>query len=163
MACPSRELAPTMRWDSLILRCAKEGFMGHNNLWQPPLTCTSHRIQSQARRAVASEITDASARYPLSTRAQIPLADVWGAIISLNFDTAWLNKCQFRCDGVKRSRREQLSISRNEESRLLSSRIITNDSTDISRRVWFPNGNLLMPQTIRMGLHDYGSAPHAIQ
>lgn len=163
VACPSRELASMMRWDSLILRCAKEGFMVHNGVWQAPLPYVTHRIESQARHAVANEIADASAGYPLSTRAQIPIADVWGAIISLNFDTAWLNESQFKCDSVKSSRHLDLNISRIEEYRLFNSLIVTSDTAEISRRVWFPNGSLFMPKSIRMGLHNYGSAPHAIQ
>ena len=37
---------------------------------------------------------------------------------------------------------------------------MTNDSARV--RVWFPNGNVINPDSIRLGLRDYGTKPVTI-
>lgn len=164
VAVPSEILSPVQRWETLILRAAKERYKNRKGDWVDRFSEQTHEIEKEARRTVASIINDASQQYPQSIRAQIPSLDCWGAVISLNFDVAWMHDDYFNikpepCALLKKSPKiEQL-----EHDRLLLNRLIKGVGGGAYRRVWFPNGSSFVPETIRMGLHDYGTAPHSIQ
>ena len=164
VAIPDNVMSPVQCWDTLLLRAAKEGFRDHVGVWCSPLSHQTHVIEKEARRCVAAVLKHAAAHYPDSSRAQITLRNFWGAVISLNFDAAWLPQP----DGVNTQGLSSLcfptsKIDHREKRRLSTSTLITGVDGGAHRRVWFPNGACAAPETIRMGLHDYGAAANAIQ
>jgi hypothetical protein len=164
VAIPDKVMSPVQRWDTLVLRAAKEGFRDHAGVWRAPLSCQTHFIEKDARRCATAVLNEAAAHYPESSRAQIPLHNFWGAVISLNFDAAWLPQCA----RIKEQARNPIGlptsrIDQRENLRLTKSVLISGVDGGAHRRVWFPNGTCAAPETIRMGLHDYGAAANAIQ
>ncbi len=164
VAVPNEVLSPVQQWETLILRAVNEGYKNHKGEWVGPVTQQVNVVERAARRAVASIINEASQNYPKSTRAKTPLSDCWGSVISLNFDVAWLpddfsqNKSDTKIRWAGSSK-----LNLQEYERLTHHRLIKGVDGGVYRRVWFPNGSSFAPRTIRMGLHDYGTAPHSIQ
>lgn len=172
VAEPSKTMSPVQRWETLLLRAAREGFRDFKGHWHAPTTTPAYAIEAMARRHVAGVINKASENYPLSPRTRIPLLPQWGAVISLNFDMAWLGAAGQRAchaqDGTAVGQSLAAHITSRERKRLCDRIDVVNCSddspnTDVQQRVWFPNGNVNDPKSIRMGLHDYGAAPFAIQ
>lgn len=164
VAIPDIALSPVQRWETLIIRAAKEGFRSPRFSWVPPRQFQSNVIEKDARRTVAEILAESSRNYPQSTRAKIPEAEWWGSVISLNFDVAWLSESSRLSHRLVRA--ENLStkrIDRRERMRLHTCELISGVGGGVHRRVWFPNGACLKPESIRMGLHDYGAAANAIQ
>lgn len=163
VAIPDKVMSPVERWETLLLRAAREGFRSHAGDWRYPHSYQTHLIEKEARRGVATVLDSASENYPRSSRAQIPNMDCWGAVISLNFDSAWLPA------EVRRSKRnsqqglESKKIGQREKRRLTINLLISGVDGGAHRRVWFPNGSCTAPETIHMSLHDYGAAATAIQ
>jgi len=164
VAVPSEVLTPIQRWDTIILRAVTEGYKDHKGQWINRLNEQANVAEIEARRAVANIINGASNDYPQSTRAQIPLMDCWGSVISLNFDVAWLPKA-FVTNRLESKIKWQGSskLIQREYRRLTISHLSNGVDSGLYRRVWFPNGSYFAPETIRMGLNDYGSAAHSIQ
>ena len=77
VACPSRELTPTMRWDALLLNAAKDGFRAVHLCWHSALSLQISKIESAAREAVAKVLESCSANYPVSRRAKLKLDERW--------------------------------------------------------------------------------------
>lgn len=164
VAVPNEALSPVQRWETLIWRAVRKGYRNHKGEWIGELTQQANVVENVARRTVANIINEASQDYPPSTRAEIPLLDCWGAVISLNFDAAWLPKefSQKKLDEkIRWAGSSKLSLR--EYERLTINRQMSGADDGAHRRVWFPNGSSFAPETIRMGLHDYGTAPHSIQ
>jgi hypothetical protein len=163
VAVPSEILSPVQRWETLILRAVKEGYKNHKGEWVGKLTQQANVVEKEARCAVANIINEASQNYSQSTRAQIPLLDCWGSVISFNFDAAWLrvnplNQSISCCNLLEHSRK----LDKREYKRLTFYSLMKGVD-GAHRRIWFPNGTSFAPETIRMGLHDYGAASHSIQ
>ena len=113
---------------------------------------------------VATILKGAASNYPPSARAKIPLHDGWGTVISLNFDHAWLPAdAKDDTAEVTKSWEGPHHLLKREFDRLTVNRQFSTTQDSSKRRVWFPNGIHSMPHTIRMGIDDYGAAPHAIQ
>lgn len=85
-----------MRWDALLLNAAKDGFRDMHLCWHAALSLQISKIESAAREAVAKVLVNCSANYPVSRRAKLPLDERSGSVISLNFDTAWLQNAESR-------------------------------------------------------------------
>lgn len=164
VAIPDRVMSPTQRWDTLVLRAAKEGFRDRAGLWCAPLLRQTHFIEKEARHYVATVLNGAVDQYPLSSRAQIPRLKCWGSVISLNFDAAWLPESEnLKSQGLAVACLPATRIDHREKRRLGTCAFMVGVDDGAYRRVWFPNGTCIAPETIRMGLHDYGAAAHAIQ
>lgn len=164
VAIPDRTMSPVQRWDTLVLRAAKEGFRDHAGLWSAPLVLQTHFIEKEARRCVTSVLNEAAEQYPKSSRAQIPLLDCWGSVISLNFDTAWMPQFgRHKAQEVAAFGLPTTKLDSREKRRLTTSALISGVDGGAYRHVWFSNGTCAAPETIRMGWHDYGSAANAIQ
>ena len=167
VALPSRTMSPVQRWETLILRAAREGFLNHKSEWVAALSNQTHVIEKEARRAVAAVLNEATRNYPRSARASIPLSDCWGAVISMNFDEGWMSlngtKPSFNSAVFGDQAFERRQISHREHRRLTHCSVLPGINDGAFRRVWFPNGACTTPETIRMGLHDYGAAAHSIQ
>lgn len=167
VACPSTEQSPVLRWETLINRAVREGYRNRKGAWQIPNHNAAYRVECDAKAVVANLITAASEQYPESTRARIPLDERWGCVISLNFDHAWrleLNRKHLQASDRLLAGAGLHKINSRESHRLNAS--VSPFASGISSRLprlWFPNGSTLQPESIRMGLHDYGSAPAAIR
>ena len=178
VAAPTKAMSPVQRWETLLLRAAREGFRDLKGHWYAPATTPAYAIEAMARRHVVEVIKKAAENYPLSARAQIPLLPQWGAVISLNFDVAWLGTANQRArtarDGTAVGQSLAKHITSRERKRLCERIDVDSSSSNNAdddeaspntgaQRVWFPNGNVNDPKSIRMGLHDYGAAPFAIK
>lgn len=161
VAAPSQAMPPVQRWETLLLRAAREGFKDHQGHWHAPATTPAYAIEAMARRHVVDVIKKASENYPLSARARIPLLPQWGAVISLNFDVAWLGaagnqRARPARDGTTVSQLLTTHTTSRERKRLCERIDVVNSSDDSPntgvQRVWFPNGNVNDPTSIRMGL-----------
>lgn len=167
VACPSKEQSPVLRWETLINRAVREGYRNRKGAWQAPNNNAAYHVERDAKAVVANLITVSSEQYPESTRARIPLDERWGCVISLNFDHAWrsdINRKHLQASSRPLAGAGFCKINSREWRRLNTS-VPPLDSGASSRlpRLWFPNGSTLQPESIRMGLHDYGSAPAAIR
>ena len=166
VAIPDKVLSPIQRWETLITRASIEGYFNSKSitiaggLHQPCL------IEKEARRRLNSILAYSSKKYPISTRSNIPLDECWGAVISLNFDTAWLTEQNTLLASYPNSdiyTKQAVNWTGKEQRRLTFNHLIAGLKDGNYRRLWFPNGSCCHPETIRMGLHDYGSAPFAIK
>lgn len=167
VACSSRAQEPVMRWETLIIRAQKDGFRDLKGEWIPPSEHAAHEVEDKAKVFVADILKELSTNYPESRRSQIPLSRDWGCVISLNFDHAWLG-------GLKPSNMEVTvpggvsnanKVSDTERYRTEASvpPEVIGQSGNSNPRVWFPNGTILKPKSIRMGLHDYGGSTTSIK
>ena len=165
VAVPLQVLSPVQRWETTITRAVREGYKSHKQEKVLPLESAAHVVEDEARKAVASILIKASQNYPGSTRSAFPLLDQWGSIISLNFDAAWLAESKMIDSGPVDGPliMPKGKITSQELNRLTFSKRISAVDGGACRRIWFPNGSCFRPVTIRMGLHDYGSAAHSIQ
>lgn len=164
VAIPDKVMSPVQRWDTLVLRAAKEGFRNHVGGWFAPLSCQTHLIEKEARRCVATVLNHAATHYPESSRGQIPLRDYWGAVISLNFDAAWLpHSGGMNTQGLSSLGLPTSKIDQREKRRLATSALISGVDGGAHRRVLFHHGTCAAPETIRIGLYDCGAAANAIQ
>ena len=167
VACPSRQQPPVLRWETLIGRAIREGFRDADGTSQSPHVLPAYQVEIAAKKQVAQVLGESSADYPISTRASIPRQSHWGCVISLNFDHAWnpeLDHRSLRLMPKPRETSKSASFTAREVIRLNAS--IAPDASASHKhtpRVWFPNGSILRPSSIRMGLHDYGDAPGAIR
>lgn len=163
VAIPDTVMSTVQRWNTLVLRAAQEGFRDHAGRRCAPLLRQAHFIEKEARRCVAAVLNEAAAQYPQSSRARMPLADCWGAVIYLNFDGAWLpESSKLKPRGFEAKNFPITIINHREKRRLTASVLIPCVDGGAHRRVWFPNGTCAAHETIRMGLHDYGVAAHAV-
>ena len=166
VAVPSKALSPVQRWETLITRASAEGYT----------TPTSHVVKSgehqpcliekNARRIVVATLAQAATDYPVSSRTRLPLRDSWGAVISLNFDDAWLMNAgnpAAKRPSAHQLTRQVVAFSGKELHRLTLNKLMVGVDSGAYRRLWFPNGACFAPETIRMGLHDYGAAAFAIK
>lgn len=159
VAAPDDNLPPTLRWEVLINRAGKEGYLGKDGHWVENGEKQASDIERVARGYVKDGLTEAAQNYPKSTRSPIPLASCWGCVISLNFDSAWIEA--HGIEGTTQTNDEADGSNARWRQQLSSYRAIPEDHSASIRRVWFPNGGAHAQSTIRMGVHDYGSAPHA--
>lgn len=167
VACPSMEQSPVLRWETLINRAVREGYRDRKGAWQVPNNNAAYQVERDAKAIVANLITAASEQYPKSSRARIPLDERWGCVISLNFDHAWrpdLNRKHLQASSRLLASAGFRKINSREWCRLnTSAPPFASEASSRLPRLWFPNGSTLQPESICMGLHDYGSAPAAIR
>lgn len=154
------ETNPVFLWERLLHTAARDGYQcndGKKQYW----IGDGHRaicdIENDAKNVVAHVIAEECVAYPnKSRRAQYPLSKQWGAVISLNFEMAWF-------DGVGAFIRDAID----------SPKIATLDSDERHRltdfleikdaKIWFPNGYVELPMTLRLGLRDFGLQPSEIR
>ena len=160
IAVPSRSLGPVLRWEKLLENAANDGFRSHSGDVIDPQSLAAHKIELIAKKVIANVLSGCNHTYPsFSSRSQYPLSQYFGSVISLNFDHCWIGNADFTCHPISTTIKMD-KIERNEIARL--NNYITPNSVP-SMKIWYPNGSVLRPETIRMGLYDYGSKPHAIK
>lgn len=166
IAVPSSALPPTFRWDKLLDTMHKDELSASNSR-------SKADIENSAKETLKEVLENCRANYPNNRRTQIPLSEKFGSVISLNFDDFWL---QEQADPFVPAVEQKPSfISDDLEYRRLFNKVqpkttkvngleqFTYTAPQVVKTIWFPNGSLYEPSTIRMGLHDYGAQSFALK
>lgn len=162
VSVPSATLSPVLRWEKLMEIASSDGFQDPNDAtrWFNKFDMAVHQIEPYAKKAVKKVIDLRAIRYPnKSTRAKFPDENVFASVISLNFDHCWVGSTGFTFAGSKSSTAVS-GLTSVEVGRL---RNYIQPMQSDGKTVWFPNGSVIEPLTIRMGLYDYGSQAHALK
>lgn len=155
-----RAANPVFLWERLLHTAARDGYQfseGLEDRWIGAGRHAIYDIEKDAKKVVAHLIKDECDAYPnKSRRAEYPLSRQWGAVISLNFETAWFDGTGvFIRDAFEHPMLGHLDSD--ERHRLT-------DFLELkSSRIWFPNGYVEMPTTLRLGLRDFGLQPSEIR
>lgn len=160
LSIPSQSLPPVLRWERLLEIANADGYKhpSKSNFWVNKNTKIQSNIEKDAKKQIALIFENIKPFYPTkSTRASFPLTGIFGAVISLNFDTLWIRDAS-SLNSLKKTERDS-QHSEQEYSRLTNH--LTLKSSSIS--IWFPNGCVLKPNTIRMGLNDFGEQPQSLK
>lgn len=149
---PPHALPPVMRWEEIVLTLARKN-AGN--------TDAPRKVENFLRSKAKEILTKLSLGYPDNERSRIPLDYDWGAVISLNFDAAWLPANPEPTNNTPQpgARLFPNLSPRKEQQRLTGSIPLHIDVKQPECRLWFPNGFAGTPaskNTIRMGLRDYG-------
>lgn len=160
---PPPRLSPVMRWETLVNTAVQAGYRTPSGKRVAARSTQPFRVEGDARRTVVAVLNAAVDEFPDSPGARVPRLERWGCVISLNFDLGW--HPAFDDGGLGETatyeqREGPHRLSRREIERLTRSVVSADGRVP---RVWFPNGSVLDASTIRMGLHDYGSAATAIR
>jgi hypothetical protein len=159
---PSQTLPPVLRWERLLESAIDNGYKkasdsGH---WILAKAGQANAVEADAKLAVKEVLRRHHQNYPFqSTKSQFILDEIFGTVISLNFDNCWTDPRNFTYDpGLFGNKKTELTEV--EEKRLYC--FVKSNNHPLTR-VWFPNGSVNDPSTIRMGLYDYGSQPNALK
>lgn len=155
-----QESNPVFVWEKLMHTAARDGYQMENGVeqkWIDAGTRAIHKIEHDAKKVAAGVIIEECSGYPhKSMRSRYPLSEYWGAVISLNFETSWFDGEATFFDEV--TEHQRLSMLHSAERRRLAAYLKVND-----KRVWFPNGWVDEPETLRLGLRDFGLQPSEIR
>ncbi len=162
LATPSHTLNPVLRWEKLLENASNDGFKpsAPGSTWIEKQSLKISEIEPYAKNAVKDVLERFLHCYPNnSARSLFPISEYFGSVISLNFDHCWIGGTNFKYQPTgDKTKYEKLYQS--EIDRLHN--YITKDSHPLTK-VWYPNGSLKSPGTIRMGLYDYGTKPYSIK
>jgi hypothetical protein len=142
---------PTIQWEQLITKASAHGYRKFNGDKVPAKTHRPFQIELEAKKLVADILKKASHRcgHQSDFVAFLNKPD-WVSIISLNFDCAWampsLPLPAYSCDGA---------ITGKERQRIYGN--IRLNETQPEKRIWFPNGCIEKPASIRLGYRDFGT------
>lgn len=152
---PAKALNPVFRWERLIQVGITDGFYDPlQNQWASAVQHTAGEVEGVARAVVSRILEEQEFSYPGSSRrALYPVSGPWGAVVSLNFDSAILGKNYAVSDKYP----EYLDKSRHTERNFLYA-----TRNDADCKIWYPNGIAKKSKTIKMGLRDYGQSPYHI-
>lgn len=154
-----------LRWEELLIAALEDGVCAN------ALKTSNERphianYEEYAKTSAASIILSSYDEYPkFSRRANYPLSGDWGAVISLNFDSLWLNQelpwvSGNRCNGFR-----EVSVSdttKHSENKRLNEYKTVKLKDANSARVWYPNGHIDHPSTLRLGIREFGFQSIAI-
>lgn len=162
VSLPSVTLSPVLRWEKLLELAATDGYQHpiDGTKWVTAGTHAVNEIEPHAKVALKHVIERHEKKYPYqSVKARFPMSDIFATVISLNFDNCWSGPTGYAfspsSDAFKSG-----TLNKNEAGRLKNYMFEMNNPEKI---IWFPNGSVLSPSTIRMGLYDYGSQAHALK
>jgi len=159
---PSQTLTPVLRWERLLELSDDNGYRqaSATGNWIPAKTIQPHEIEADAKLAVKAVLDRHHQNYPFqSTKAQFILDEIFGTVISLNFDNCWTNPRNFTYGSVF-DIDKKMGLTEVEYKRLYC---FVKSNAHPMTKVWFPNGSVNDSSTIRMGLYDYGSQPDALK
>jgi len=159
---PPTSLSPVLRWERILETAASDGFQHPLDpmKWFHKMSLPIHEVEQFAKKAVKKVIDDYGVNYPYrSAKAQYPFDSAFATVISLNFDHCWLGSTDFVFDNTRQDK--GLDGLTDVELGRLRNCIKSVHSPDKS--VWFPNGSICEPKTIRMGLYDYGAQVQALK
>lgn len=152
LALPSYHLPPVYRWEGVVHQAGTEGFNGINDEFYATGTIGSDEVQLHLKQLAADVIKKAGSYSP-TKRAMFPNDELWGSVISLNYDQAWINSPLAQLQGAV----PDLYELPDEEKQRLTAFVLYN-----GKRIWFPNGTISDPASIRIGLSDYGTKAYGI-
>lgn len=162
VAIPSYRLSPVLRWEKLLENASNDGFRqsASGSSWIHKRTKIVSEIEPYAKLALKSLLDKYTFQYPSnSSRSLFPLEAHFETVISLNFDHCWIGNTGFTYHSSNNKAGYE-KLYQNEIDRLHN--YITKESHP-SSKIWYPNGSVSKPDTIRMGLYDYGTKPFAIK
>lgn len=157
VSTPSASMNPVLRWEKILETASLDGYEYQSN-WIAPHTKNISDIESDAKKIVALVIKEFEYRYPDKNQKSQSIFDKSiGSVISLNFDNLWVKT------NYQLSNKPPIKITEIEdrESRRIHNHIISDKNQNL--KIWFPNGTVQDPDTIRMGLYDYGAQPFALK
>lgn len=152
LALPLYQLPPVYRWEGFVHQADTEGFNGINDEFYAAGTIGSDEMKLHLKQLAADVIREAGSYSP-TKRAIFPSDELWGSVISLNYDQAWINSPLAQLQGAV----PDLYELPEEEKQRLTAFVLYN-----GKRIWFPNGTNSDPASIRIGLSDYGSKAYSI-
>ena len=159
---PSVTLSPVLRWERLLELAASDGYQHPTDRtkWVSAGARAVNEIEAHAKLSLKNVIGLHQIKYPYqSVKARFLLSDIFATVISLNFDNCWSGPTGYAfspsSDAFKPG-----TLNKNEAGRLKNYMFEVNTPEKI---IWFPNGSVQSPSTIRMGLYDYGSQAHALK
>ena len=183
VALDSRQDHLSLLWEQLLTTAVHDGLKpdGQPTLApnaHPPLA--AHQVERLAKQAAAEVLQPLQGSYPVnSQQAQFPLDAAWGAVVSLNFDAHWWQASPSVSSGNSATRLHwghpngglanplppttpvtgHAGIPGEELLRLNNHVVL---QTNPTKRLWFPNGYLGRPRSLRLGLREFGFQPVAI-
>lgn len=160
---PSLSLPSVMRWERILEDASRNGFQHPTDItqWFEPTALSSSKIELRAKDAVTKVLKAQAKEYPCkSGRARFPFDAAFGAVISLNFDHAWVGKSNYTFANKHSKDTGSKKLTAVEVERLRNF-MLKHEMPNKS--IWFPNGSICAPETIRMGLYDYGTQAHALK
>jgi hypothetical protein len=135
-------LGPTLFWENLVL-----ALTGGN-------TAAANQSERRARQTVAQILAEEIRGYPKasadSTLSQA-LRDT--DVLSLNFDSVW----------APRAVRPRLKSVKDRELGRHASQRLYYFLRNGHQKIWFPNGTTRSPQSLRLGLRDFGLQAHELR
>ncbi len=151
---------PIFLWEKILHIAAQDGYFRKVKqvpCWAEAGRRKAYQIELDAKAAVAVILNSSIADYPnCSVRSLLPMREQWGAVLSLNFEAAWLQGAQKTytdavsteaLHGLQKAERKRLSVFK-----------LAN-----GKRIWFPNGMVDDSATLRLGLRDFGLQPSEIR
>lgn len=165
VALPKMHNQPTLLWETLLVRALQDGFRDSNGGIKSFVkskktgpSIAAYRVEAHARRICSNILAEAQNFYPhYSARASLPRTGDWGSVISLNFDTAWLSEGDWAAaDITKRIGLTQDMVRSTDRCRISKWRQVASTEMNSSFRLWFPNGCIASPESLRMGFRDFG-------
>jgi hypothetical protein len=155
-----------MQWESLCLKASQNGYCNALGNWVPAEKAhQSNRIEAEMKKVATVLLKEVQSQYPRqSVRANYPKNENWGAVISLNFDTAWFDKdithWAAHQDGVLTSR---VDVAPSRELQRLNFSFKLPCEHGATRNLWYPNGCIQHHKNLRLGLRDFGLQVSAIK
>ena len=157
---PPPAMPPTLRWETMINAAVRDGFQNRHGQRLATKDKKPSQVEAEARRIVSIVLGETEENYPAGQKSNLPADSRWGCVISLNFDVAWLVSAGLDSSLGPLNAPPSKALTKAEQDRLGRS---VEPLAGKHARVCFPNGTTLAPNTIRMGLHDYGNAPAGMQ
>lgn len=157
----------SMQWENLILLAAQNGYFNtrHNKWVSTENAQRAYRIEAEIKCEAARVLREVQTKYPCQSKpASFPKSEFWGAVVSLNFDTAWFNK-----EDVNWKNLHKNGYTRSVDTSPVREHIRLNNSFNLATatqkavRVWFPNGCTTHHESLRLGLRDFGLQVSAIK
>jgi hypothetical protein len=157
----------SLHWERLLARARQNDGFGKGVDGQPDAPAVG-RLESVAKAQTAILLAELGKVYPAeSQRAHFPLQSIWGAVVSLNFDAHWLGKRGLSWTSMSKDAHDLTSVrgagmALQSELLRLNNHIVFPCVDSIARRLWFPNGFVEHPRSLRLGLREFGFQPVAI-
>lgn len=158
----------SLHWEHMLATALEDGFTTTHRVIDGTRR-TVARVELQAKMEAAAVLAGLKDEYPVhSRRSQMPLnEEAWGAVVSLNFDAHWLpgehgrwSHCRVS-EGVTAPVVAQRGVLDMEMKRL--NHFVEVGQSGAAKRLWFPNGYIEQPSSLRLGLREFGFQPVAIQ
>lgn len=156
-----------LHWEQLLATARHEQGFDRRPDGRPEKPAVNH-VEATAKKKAADLLSKLNDTYPSnSQRAVFPLHARWGAVVSLNFDAHWLANHSLSWGPLSKDSPDLCSIrgkglALRSELLRLNNHVVLPRQNSIVRRLWFPNGFVRYPRSLRLGLREFGFQPVAI-